>query len=165
MEKKQKIINEGGINGTGEGVVNINSSDYKELQKSVQAHYKSRDKQDIIRFKVISLRLQMESYIADHSPKNIKPPGFFLKEFISAIGIKNKEFAKFVHIEESNLSAIINGKRKINTELAFILGLTFDLNPNHWLLIQSKNELHRIREKENKDFNQYNLENLLKKAG
>ncbi|MEO1417176.1 MAG: hypothetical protein AAFW00_17965 [Bacteroidota bacterium] len=88
MGKKQKIINEGGINGTGEGVVNINSSDYKELQKSVQAHYKSRDKQDIIRFKVISLRLQMESYIADHPPKNIKYPGFFEKSLFQLLVLK-----------------------------------------------------------------------------
>ena len=36
-----KIINEGGINGTGQGVVNINSQDYKELQKVIQGEVKS----------------------------------------------------------------------------------------------------------------------------
>lgn len=162
MKKKERIINEGGINGTDKGVVNINSKDYKELQKAVQQHYKSQSKEQKIRYKLISIRLQMDTYISEKSPKQIKSSGYFLKEFLKAIEIKNKDFASFIDFEESNLSAIINDKRKINTELAFVLGLIFNVNPNVWLLIQNKNELLKIK---GKKFSRYNLENLLKKVG
>ena len=53
---KKKIINEGGINGTGEGVVNINSKDYIGLQKAVQAHHQNRDKKELIYFKLASVK-------------------------------------------------------------------------------------------------------------
>jgi len=115
MTKKKKIINEGGINGTGEGVVNINSKDYKGLQKAIQQHYESRDKKDIIYLKLASIKLQMNTYITDESPEQIKSSGYFLKAFLQAVEIKNQAFAQFVNIEESKLSAILNNKRKINT--------------------------------------------------
>lgn len=164
MNKKEKIINEGGINGTGEGVVNINSKDYKGLQKAVQEHYKKREKKDIIRTKLISIRLQMKTYVSTSSPSEIKTSGFFLKKFIKSIGIKNKEFANFINIEEPNLSAILNGKRRINTDLALILGLVFNINPNIWLQIQIKNDLILIQKQAPKDSKRYSIENLLKKV-
>jgi hypothetical protein len=34
------LINKGGINGIGEGVVNINAKDYKGLKKAIKEHYK-----------------------------------------------------------------------------------------------------------------------------
>jgi len=165
MTMRKKIINEGGINGTGEGIVNINSKDYKGLQKAVQAHFQNRDSKDIIYYKLASIKLQMDNYLANESPKQVKSAGYFLKEFINAIGIKNKVFAQFVNIEESNLSAILNNKRKINTELAFLLGLIFNINPNSWLKIQSKNDLLKLQQTQSKIFKKYNLENLMKKAG
>ena len=38
---KEKHINTGGINGTGNGVVNTNSKDYKGLRKAVVEHVKT----------------------------------------------------------------------------------------------------------------------------
>lgn len=165
MKKKSKIINEGGINGTDKGVININSKDYKGLQKAVQEHSKKQDKKDRLRYKLISLRLQMDSYIQDKSPKEVKSSGYFLKQFLQAIEIKNKEFANFIDIEESNLSAILNSKRKVNTELAFVLELLFNVNANTWLLIQNKNDLLKIQNQEGKKFSRFNLDSLLKKVG
>jgi len=165
MKKKAKIINEGGVNGTDKGVININSKDYKGLRKAVQEHSKKQDKKERIRYKLISLRLQMDSYIQESSPNEVKSSGYFLKQFLKAIEIKNKEFANFIDIEESNLSAILNGKRKVNTELAFVLELLFNVNANTWLLIQNKNDLLKIQNKEGKKFSRYNLDSLLKKVG
>ena len=60
-----KIINEGGINGTGQGVVNINSKDYKDLQKAVQEHAKKQSFQQKMTYEMIGLKLQLESYIEE----------------------------------------------------------------------------------------------------
>jgi len=42
MIEKNKIANEGGVNGTGTGFVNINSKDYKGLQAAILAHSKQQ---------------------------------------------------------------------------------------------------------------------------
>jgi len=165
MEKRKKIINPGGINGTGKGVVNINSKDYKALQKAIQEQSKKQSPKDRIRYKFISLKLQVESYISDSTPEEVLTSGYFLKEYLNVIGIKNKDFAKFIDVEESNLSSIIRGRRKINTEFAFKLGQIFNLDSNLWLLIQSKNDLFRITKERKIESNRYRLEDLMKKVG
>jgi len=35
MAKEKKIINPGGVNGTGKGVVNTNSKEFKALRKAI----------------------------------------------------------------------------------------------------------------------------------
>lgn len=160
-----KIINEGGINGTGKGVVNINSQDYKSLQKIVQEHAQKQTLEERLNYELISLQLQIESYISEKEPITIINAGDFLKKYLKVIKIKNKDFAHYIEIEEANLSMILNGKRKINTELAYKLGQIFNINPNYWLLIQSKNELLQIDSHQKTLLNKYKLKDLLRKAG
>jgi addiction module HigA family antidote len=160
----EKIINKGGINGTGEGVVNTNSEDYKALKKAIQEHTKQQTKQEQIRYRLIGLKLQMESYIDAEQPSKMIHSGIFLKKYLKAINVKNKTFANFIELEEANLSMIINGKRKINTEFAYKLGQLFNINPNYWLLIQSKNELLEIVNNEQIVRKKYQLSDLLEIA-
>ncbi len=157
----KKIINEGGINGTGKGVVNINSQDYKDLQRIIQAKAKKQSSEEQMTYKLIGLRLQMETYIEEQKPSKIINSGIFLKKFLKAINVKNKVFAKFIELEEANLSMIINGKRKINTELAYKLGQIFKINPTYWLIIQSKNELLEIVNNKQIVHKEYQLSDLL----
>ncbi len=155
-----KFINEGGINGTGKGVVNVNSKDYKGLQKAIQEHAKQQSYQQKINYELISLKLQMESYINDSNPIDIIASGDFLKKYLKALNIKNKDFANYVEVEEANLSMILNAKRRVNTELAYKLGQIFNINPNYWLLIQSKNELLKLDRKSNR-LKKYKLKDLV----
>lgn len=165
MAKRIKEINPGGINGTGKGVVNTNSKDFKGLREAIKEHAKKQTPLDRIRYELISLKFQMESYISNEEPSPIVEVGEFLRKYLKAIKIKNKEFANYIDLEESNLSSIIRGRRKINIDLAFKLGQVFNLNPNLWLLIQSKNELLGIDKKRRMDYQKYRLEDLLKKVG
>jgi hypothetical protein len=54
----KKIINEGGINGTGKGVVNTNSQSYKDLQNIIQVQVKKQSVQEQLTYKLIGLKLQ-----------------------------------------------------------------------------------------------------------
>lgn len=162
---KKKERNIGGVNGTGKGIVNTNSKDFKGLRAAIQAHAKQQTTYDKIRYALISLKFQMESYISEEEPAEIIAIGEFLSHHLKAINIKNKEFAKYINIEASNLSSILKGRRKINTDLALKLGQLFNLNPNLWLLIQSKNELLGINKTKRVEYQKYQLEDLLKKAG
>lgn len=164
MAKEKKIINPGGVNGTGKGIVNTNSKDFKALRKAIVEHAKNQSPEERIKIELFSLKLQMESYINREAPKEVINAGEFLRQHLKAIKVKNKAFAKYIDLEESNLSSIIKGRRKINTDLAFILGQIFNLDPNLWLLIQSKNELLQVDKKRVQKYKKYKLEELLKKV-
>lgn len=161
MNKRSKDINPGGLTGTGQGLVNVNSTDYKALQKAIVEHAQNQSPQEKIKYELVSIRFRMENYILNEQPFQLIDAGEFLKEYLKAIGVKNKTFAKYIEIEESNLSSIIKGRRKINIDLAFKLGELFNMNPNLWLLIQNKNELHRIDHQRKKRYSTYRLNDLL----
>ena len=91
--------------------------------------------------------------------------GQFLREHLQALNLKNKTFARYLDIEGSNLSAILNGKRKITVELAFKLGQVFNLSPDLWLLIQSKNEILQLSDTKIMEYKKYKLADLMKRAG
>ncbi len=164
MNKTTKVINPGGINGSGKGVVNTNSKDIKVLRDVIREHAENQSPEDRVKIELFSLKLQMESYINGVTPSKIVSTGTFLKEHLKAIKVKNKVFAKYIDLEESNLSSIIQGRRKINIDLALKLGQVFGLDPNLWLLIQSKNELLQVDEKRILKYQKYRLEELLKKV-
>ncbi len=161
---KNQEINAGGVNGTGEGVVNVNSESFKALRKAVEEHAKTIPEKDKIRYRLISVRLQMETYLREEISEQ-KSVGDFLKQCISALGVKNKEFADFIEIKESNLSSIIKGKRRVPPELAFTLGSLLNVPPNLWLGVQSKNELLKVEATEPKKFDKFKLETFFEKIG
>ena len=71
MSKQENIINPGGINGTGKGIVNVNSEDYKALQKAVSEHAQNQSPEEKLTFGLMSLKIQMESYMAEKNPAHI----------------------------------------------------------------------------------------------
>ena len=98
-----------------------------------------------IKTNIRSLRFQMEDYLNDENPLEIISTGWFLNELIQAVRIKNKDFADYIGIQASNLSALLKGVRRINIELALKLDSIFHINPALWLHIQNKNDLLRIK--------------------
>jgi len=162
--KKKKISNEDGIQGLGVGVVNTNSKEFKYLQKKIIEESKKQSQKQILENHLLSLRFQMERYLRDPH-ENIKEVGSFLKEYVQLLGIKNKKFAEYIGYKESNLSALYSGNRKINIDLALKLGNIFKVEPTIWIHIQSKNELKKMKEENEKEYQKYSIDDLLKKAG
>ena len=58
MTKEKKIINPGGVNGSGKGVVNTNSKEFKALREAIVEHAKKLSPED---------RTKIEKYLSDHS--------------------------------------------------------------------------------------------------
>jgi len=161
--KKQISIQDEGINGSGKAILNINSKEFKELQKHIVVNSKKQSKSKIIENKLLSLRFKMESYLLGKESSCIEV-GWFLKEYLKELNIKNKTFAQYIDYKESNLSALFAGRRKINYDLALKLGKIFKVEPTLWIHIQSKNELMKIEKENKKDYQNYNLKELIKKA-
>lgn len=161
--KKTINIQDGGVNGSGEALVNTNSLEFKELQKQIINKSKKQSKTRVIENKLLSLRFKMESYLQSKDSSSVEV-GWFLKEYLKELNIKNKTFAEYIDFKESNLSALFAGRRKINYDLALKLGKIFRVEPSLWIHIQSKNELMKIEKENRKDYQNYNISELIKRA-
>ena len=162
---KTKIINEGGITGSGKGLINTNSSDFLFLKEQIVHKFIQQSRKQIILNNFLSLKYQMDDYLLTTCPFQIIPIGTFLKKFIHAIGLKQKLFAEYIGIKNSNLSALLKGRRKLNLDIAIKLEKIFNTPSALWLNIQNKNELLIFQNSNNSSYDNYNLDDLLKQAG
>ena len=157
------------IVGIGEARPDTESEEFKQFAAIVAEHSKNRTPEQKRETIIFTVYLKVWNYMQQEQPEKIISAGEFLSMFLKELNIKNKSFAKYIGYEESNLSALCKGRRKINIDLAIKLGKIFDMKPSTWLNIQSKNELLKA-EKENTDkYDDYKLadlfpENKLKKA-
>ena len=156
-------LNEDGINGLGEPLVNTNSSEFKELQDVISKRSLNQSKSKVIENKLLSLRFTMENYLHNNDNSYVEV-GWFLKELLRSLEIKNKTFAEYIDFKESNLSALFSGKRKVNFDLALKLGKIFRIDPALWIHIQSKNELIKLKKELRNAYKDYNIKDLIKKA-
>ena len=145
--EEEKFINKGGIIGSGEGVVNTNSQDYLILRKTIEEASKNRNPVERIEDHLLGIRLRMERYVNSSGNIELKSAGEFLKECLKVVGIKNRLFAAYIGYEESNLSALCHGRRKLTAELAIKLEKILKIPATLWLGIQNKMELARLKEK------------------
>jgi len=138
--KKSKFVNEGGINGLGESLVNLTSHSFKSLQEAIIAHHATQSESEVMKNSMISLRFQMESYLSSEI-ENIIPAGNFIEKFLKVVGVSKKKFSEYIEYDYSNLIATLKGRRKVNPDLAIKVGKIFGVSPAIWLHIESKNEL------------------------
>jgi len=160
MEKKNR---QDGIIGLGKGLINVNSLEYKKLKEQIFEESKLQSKEEQTNNILLSFRFQLESYYENENNKLVSV-GAFLKKLLKELNVKNKDFAKYIGYKESNLSALFNDKRKINIDLALVLGHIFSIKPSLWLSVQSKNELMQTSNAKPDEYKNYSIDGLLKKA-
>ena len=159
--KKLKKINEGGINGLGEPLVNTNSKEFNYLKSLIKGNSENQDNYDVINNGLLSIRFQMESYLNSKEDASIVVPGEFIEKFLSIVNVKKKQFSRYIGYEYTNLISLIKGRRKINSELAIKLGQIFRIDPVLWLHIESKNELMRELKRRDSSKLDFSLSGLL----
>lgn len=153
---------EDGINGLGEGVVNVNSEEFKGLQEIIKLRSAELSNEEKEENALFSIKLDMYAYLENQNDELIEA-GRFLNDLIKALKIKKKFFADYIQTRESNLSALFSGNRRINADLAIKLGKIFGLNPVVWINIQTKNDIDKMKKKNEKDYLNYSLDDLLRK--
>lgn len=161
---KKEDINEGGINGLGQGILNTNSKEFLILQQKIQEAAKQRDPISRIEDVLLGIRFRMQTYLRNREETFTISAGQFLKECLQALNITNKAFATYISFKESNLSSVCKGKRKITPELALKLSKIFHIAPELWLAVQNKEELAQIKTTKAKNHQEMNLKDLLRKS-
>ena len=158
---KEYFVNEGGIIGSQNNTFNSSSEDFFKVREIIMKASKSQTPQQKLENNLFSLKLDLEDYLNDKNPEKVLLVGTFLKELMSIYKIKHRTFASYIGLSESNLSAIIAGRRKINNDLALKLGHIFKTEADIWINIQNKNDLLMIKREDNSKYTKYKLEDLV----
>lgn len=158
-------INAGGVNGSGKGTVDTKHKDHKLMREKILAESSAQSLEERIHYALYALQIQMKSYLLNDAPSELIQVGDFLKFYLQAVGVNKQYFANYVEVEETNLTAILQGNSNISVDFAFKLGHLFDMDANLWLLLQNKNDLLSIKKEQQLSYEKYRLADLLKKAG
>ena len=81
----------------------------------------------------------------------IPHPGILLKEeFLEPMGLSIYALAKAIHVPRSRINEICHGRQGITANIALRLGRFFDVDPQWFMNMQAKYDLH-VGEKELSD--------------
>ena len=147
-------------NGMLTNPMDVETDEFKDFQSLLLNMSKNRTEARQKEIELLSIKFKMQDYL-ESEELEIKPSGSFLKEYLDTLNIPHKKFAHYIKINPSNLSKLIKGERRINYELALILGKIFNIDPMLWIEIQTKNELEKIRRNKTRRFNNYSLKDLM----
>ncbi len=79
-------------------------------------------------------------------PGRVPPhPGEFLREMLVELDVSQTTFHERTGMSMQRISEIINAKRGITPETAWILGDAFGQSPRYWLNLQSTYDLTRTK--------------------
>lgn len=123
MTKKQNMINldaEYGVDSRYE-TTKDREQDAVALMQARLDRMKNLPKEQILRAKLLQLKLQMENYLKEPVYDNQNHFALFLETYIDAIYSKRSEFAKDINVTPVFLSKVINRHREPKEE--FILKL------------------------------------------
>lgn len=133
--------------------------DIKMLKRIIKAQSEDYSEDEKMNFHRIGLHLKMKRYL-DEPIKQIKPVGEFLNELLEIYKVKKTKFADLIEYENTNLHAVLKGRRRLNNKLATKIGAIFSIDPQLWMFIDAKNELAKFQKESNFLNSKYTLEKL-----
>jgi antitoxin HigA-1 len=84
-------------------------------------------------------------------PTNREPthPGEMLvEEFLSPMGITQKELADAIHVPYQRVNELVNQKRGVTPSTALRLARFFGVSPDFWLNLQVRWDLYKVQQTE-----------------
>ena len=71
-------------------------------------------------------------------PKNPTPPGeMLLEEFLKPLGISQLAFARHIGVSFKRINEIVNGRRAITPETAWLFAQALGNSPQFWMNLQT----------------------------
>lgn len=72
-------------------------------------------------------------------------PGVLVRETLDELGVSQSAFAEHAGISLQRVNEIINGKRGVTADTAWIFGQAFGTSPEMWMNLQSMHDLTKNR--------------------
>jgi antitoxin HigA-1 len=78
------------------------------------------------------------------------PGEMLLEEFLTPMGITQKDLADNIEVPYQRVNEIVNGRRGITPSTALRLAKFFEMSPDFWMNLQLRWDLYFARQDENK---------------
>ena len=78
------------------------------------------------------------------------PGEMLLEEFLTPMGISQKDLADNIEVPYQRVNEIVNGRRGITPSTALRLAKFFDMTPDFWINLQLRWDLYFAQQAENK---------------
>ena len=148
------------VNGLMTEKMDIGSQEFKDFQLLIRAKAANLPTDVKNRMEMYTLKLKMIKYLKTNNVKT-KSVGYYLKQALTRLKIKQNKFAAYIDLKPPNLTKIIKDQRKINMEQALIFEKIFQIDAEIWLRIQTKKELADLEKIKKKEHRKYSLEDLV----
>ncbi len=79
------------------------------------------------------------------------PGEMLIEEFLSPMGITQKELATSIHVPYQRINEIINGKRGVTPSTSLRLAKFFGMSEDFWMNIQLRWDLYKTKQAEEKE--------------
>lgn len=79
------------------------------------------------------------------------PGEMLIEEFLTPMGISQKELANSIHVPYQRVNEIINKKRGVTPSTALRLAKYFGMSEDFWMNIQLRWDLYKARQVEEKE--------------
>lgn len=99
--------------------------DFKIVRARLSSRQSEKSKQ---KTKLLQLKFMMEDYLASREFNKEYYFGYFLKEYIVRLEVKNKEFANDIMVNPAELSQVIKRRRKPTEKLIYRLHIHSNKN-------------------------------------
>lgn len=76
------------------------------------------------------------------------PGEMLLEEFLTPMGINQRELAEAIHVPYQRINELVNGRRGITPSTALRLARFFDMTPDFWMNLQLRWDLFHTMQKE-----------------
>jgi len=140
--------------------MDTSTQEFRDFQLQIQAKNQNATLEEKIIIKMLGLKFKMEDYLNSEFSNQI-PVGHFVKQALTKLNIKHKNFAKYIDLKGPNLSKLLKGERKINMEQALIFENLFNIKAELWIAIQTKNQLAQLEKLNRKNFKRYQIKDLV----
>jgi len=142
--------------------MDISSDDFTDFRHFILSKSKSRTKEQKILVEVMALKYRMEDYLASEQKQEISI-GEFLRTLLKVTNIRQNRFAEYIGMRPTNFNKLLRGERRMSLEQAMIMESIFDIEPETWIGIQTKNDLRKLSKVKKQEYSNYNLKELIEK--
>jgi plasmid maintenance system antidote protein VapI len=139
-----------------------NEEDIDAVRNYIQIESPKQSPERLLRNELLAIKYQMLDYVNNDKISEEKNILHFVKLYLKALKINQKELASAFEMKDSNLHKYLKGERKLNTDIVFKLSAFSHTQPELWFYIQTKNELNRLRKEKDKmyQYEKYDYENI-----
>jgi antitoxin HigA-1 len=116
-----------------------------------------------LRNELLAINYRLEDYIADEHPEVEMRVLDFVKMYLKAFSLTQKELAQAFGMKDPNLYKYLTGERKLNADIVLKLSAFSHTKPEIWYYLQVKNELRALKNEQGKqeEYARYDYRKLI----